>query len=62
MPTLTHQPASTDRPGLRLVPTERARPASNDAMSRKPGVSGVILLYVLAAATIEGFLLFLVLR
>ena len=62
MPILTHQPASTDRPGLHIVPVERARPASNDATSRKPGVSGVILLYVVAAATIEGVLLFLVLR
>jgi hypothetical protein len=62
MPILTHQPVSSDRPGLRIAPVERARPASDDATTRKPGVSSVILLYILAAATIEGVLLFLVLR
>lgn len=57
-----HQPVTTDLPGLHIVPVERARPASTDAATRKPGVPGVILLYILAAAIIEGGLLFVVLR
>ncbi len=57
-----HQPATTDRPGLLTIPVQRARPASTDDATRKPVVPGVILLYILAAATIEGVLLFVVLR
>ncbi len=62
MQILMHQPATTDRPGLRMIPVQPARPASTDDATRKPGVPGVILLYILGAATIEGVLLFMVLR